>query len=64
MGPIGSAVSGVMKRATHDAAFRRELQAKPKEVLERELGRKLSKEELNTALVELRKHGIIDAANS
>jgi predicted component of type VI protein secretion system len=38
--------------------LRRELQDNPKQVLEREIGRKLSKEELTAALAELKKHGI------
>ena len=58
MGAIGNAVTGMLARAKQDANLRRELQDNPKQVLEREIGRKLSKEELSAALAELKKHGI------
>ncbi|HEX8424024.1 MAG TPA: hypothetical protein VF634_11460 [Pyrinomonadaceae bacterium] len=58
MGAIGNAVTGMLRRAKQDATFRQELQDNPKQVLERELGRKLSKEELEAALAELKKRGI------
>ena len=58
MGAIGNAVTGMLARAKQDANLRRELQENPKQVLEREIGRKLSKEELSAALAELKKHGL------
>lgn len=58
MGGALSAIQGMRARAAQDANFRRELEENPKQVLERELGRKLSKEELTAALAELKKHGI------
>ena len=58
MGAIGNAVTGMLARAKQDANLRRELQDNPQQVLERELGRKLSEEELAAALAELKKHGI------
>jgi hypothetical protein len=58
MGAIGNAITGMRARATQDANFRQELEANPKQVLERELGRELSKEELSAALAELKKQGI------
>jgi hypothetical protein len=58
MGPIGSMITGMRTRALVDTNFRRELEKNPKQVLERELGRELSKEELSAALAELKKQGI------
>jgi hypothetical protein len=58
MGAIGSMITGMLARAKQDANLRRELQENPKGVLEREIGRKLTKEELTAALAELKKHGI------
>lgn len=58
MGAIGNAITGMLARAKKDANFRRELQDNPKQVFEREFGRKLSKEELSAALGELKKQGI------
>lgn len=58
MGAIGNAVTGMLARARQDANLRRELQDNPKQVLEREIGRPLSAEELTAALAELKKHGI------
>jgi hypothetical protein len=58
MGGAMSAVTGMLARAKQDANLRKELQDNPKQVLEREIGRKLSKEELTAALAELKKHGI------
>lgn len=58
MGAIGNAVTGMLARARQDANLRRELQDNPKQVLEREIGRPLSTEELSAALAELKKHGI------
>jgi hypothetical protein len=58
MGAIGNAVTGMLAGGKRDANFRRELEENPQQVLERELGRKLTKEELAAALVELKKHGI------
>ncbi|HYP01395.1 MAG TPA: hypothetical protein VER76_14490 [Pyrinomonadaceae bacterium] len=58
MGGLTNAVTGIMGRARQDATFRQELQDNPRQVLERELGRKLSAEELAAALAELKKHGI------
>lgn len=57
MGAIGNAVTGMLARARQDANLRRELQDNPKQVLEREIGRPLSAEELTAALAELKKHG-------
>ena len=58
MGGITNPLGGVLARARQDANFRQELQDNPQQVLERELGRKLSAEELAAALAELKKHGI------
>jgi hypothetical protein len=58
MGGVTNAITGMLARAKQDANLRRELQENPKQVLEREIGRKLSKEELTAALAELKKHGI------
>ena len=58
MGAIGNAVTGMLSGAKRDANLRRELEENPKQVLEREIGRKLTKEELTAALAELKKHGI------
>lgn len=58
MGGALQAIQGMRARATQDANFRQELEENPKQVLERELGRKLSKEELTAALAELKKLGI------
>ena len=58
MGGITNMITGILARAKKDANFRRELQNDPKMVLERELGRKLSKAELEAALGELKKGGI------
>jgi hypothetical protein len=58
MGAIGNAVTGMLRRAKQDANFRQSLEGNPKAVLERELGRKLSNEELEAALAELKRNGI------
>lgn len=58
MGGVTNMLTGMLARARQDATFRQELQDNPQQVLERELGRKLSAEELAAALAELKKHGI------
>lgn len=58
MGGALQAIQGLRARVQQDANFRRELEGNPKQVLERELGRKLSAEELSAAVAELKKHGI------
>lgn len=58
MGAIGNAVTGMLAGGKMDANLRRELEENPQQVLEREIGRKLTKEELAAALAELKKHGI------
>jgi hypothetical protein len=58
MGALGNAVTGMLQRARQDASFRNELEKNPKPVLERELGRKLTKDEFKAALAELKKNGI------
>ena len=58
MGAIGNAVTGMFQRAKQDANFRRELEGNPRVVLEREVGRKLTEEELEAALAELKRNGI------
>jgi hypothetical protein len=65
VGAIGNAVTGMLQRARQDANFRRDLEGNPKAVLEREVGRKLTDEELDAALEELRRNGInVKAADS
>lgn len=58
MGAIGNAVTGMFARAKQDASLRQELENNPQAVIEREIGRKLSKEELEAALQELKRNGI------
>jgi hypothetical protein len=58
MGALGNAVTGMLQRARQDASFRSELEKNPKPVLERELSRKLTKDEFKAALAELKKNGI------
>ncbi len=58
MGGITNALTGMLAGGKLDSNLRRELQDNPKQVLERELGRPLSAEELTAALAELKKHGI------
>jgi hypothetical protein len=58
MGAIGNAVTGMLQRAKQDANFRRDLEGNPRRVLEREIGRKLTEEELQAALAELKRNGI------
>jgi hypothetical protein len=57
----GAASSGgreIVQRATDEPDFHAELVRKPREVLERELDRPLTDEELQQAADELKKHGI------
>ena len=58
MGGITNMVTGMLQRARTDADFRRDLEGNPRAVLERETGRKLSEEELNAALAELKRNGL------
>jgi hypothetical protein len=58
MGSIVGAASNIIGRAADDPDFHAELTSKPREVLERELDRPLSDEELQMAADELKKHGI------
>lgn len=58
MGGVTNMVTGVLGRARQDAGFRQELEENPQEVLERETGRKFSKEELEAALEELKRNGL------
>ena len=65
MGLIGNAGTGMLQRAKQDENFRRDLERNPKVVLEREIGRKLTEEELEAALAELKRNGInVKAADS
>lgn len=65
MAGAASSASRLLARAKKDEKFRLALQANPKQVLERELGRELSKEELEAAIAELKKHGVkFDSASS
>ncbi len=57
MGGALQAISSMRVKAKKDSKFRQELQDNPKKVLERELGRELSEEEVARALVELKKEG-------
>ena len=58
MGGAMGGLSGMAGRAADDPDFHAELVSKPREVLERELGRPLTDEELQQAADELKKHGI------
>lgn len=58
MGAIGNAVTGMLQRAKGDANFRRELESDTQAVLEREVGRKFTAEELEAALAELKRNGL------
>lgn len=58
MGAIGNAVTGMLQRAKQDANFRRELESDTQAVLEREVGRKFTAEELEAALAELKRNGL------
>jgi hypothetical protein len=58
MGSIVGGLSNMAGRATDDPEFHAELVSKPREVLEREMDRPLSDEELQMAADELKKHGI------
>ncbi len=58
MGGITNAITGMLQRAKQDANFRQDLEGNPRRVLERELGRKLTEEELEAALAELKRNGI------
>lgn len=58
MGGVTNALTGMFARARQDASLRQELESNPQAVIEREIGRKLSKEELEAALQELKRNGI------
>lgn len=58
MGAISNAVTGIFQRAKQDANFRRSLEENPRGVIEREVGRKLSDEEFEAALAELKRNGV------
>ena len=64
MGGITNMVTGMLQRAKQDANFRRSLEDDPRGVIERETGRKLSDEEFEAALAELKRNGINAKTNA